>query len=496
LDLLTIPAHTSHALQPLDVSVFKPFKQHFREYHDFWSSRNLNESATKDTLAHWVSLALRKALSASNIKKGFSATGIFPVNASAVDSHMLPSHVYESPNGQQQSPNGQQQSPDGEQQSPNGDHQSPNGDQLTPNGEQQSPTGTQLSPLGQGDSYMQTDIEHRYEEQGIDREGEMCEESAPVSEPANIEADFAEVPHSTAEHFFVDVDPLNPCGDDELVGLEAGGENAGSITRFLTLPTVAARANARHRDPIMDFSKSIMLTSNEYMAAAASVAESKANAAREKEIARAEKEERRKRKQVERDEERRAKEIRANQLAEARAQKMALREEARAAKEARAAEAAHARALKAAEKEHAKRLRAERAIQAADARAQREGSKARRAAEALSRAMEMAQGRQAPSRHPGSSSTQAAFFDATLGRLQPTQACEIPPAFGGFVTLATSTRHSPPGPPPHHRVRRIRPLQPMRQLQYIGDEVSHPFSVQVFGNSGYGVSPIPAHFKS
>ena len=29
LDLLTLLAHTSHALQPLDVAVFKPFKQHF-----------------------------------------------------------------------------------------------------------------------------------------------------------------------------------------------------------------------------------------------------------------------------------------------------------------------------------------------------------------------------------------------------------------------------------------------------------------------------------
>lgn len=29
LDLLTLPTHTSHALQPLDVVVFKPFKQYF-----------------------------------------------------------------------------------------------------------------------------------------------------------------------------------------------------------------------------------------------------------------------------------------------------------------------------------------------------------------------------------------------------------------------------------------------------------------------------------
>ncbi len=100
LDLLTLPAHTSHALQPLDVSVFKPFKQHFREYRDFWSSRNFNKAASKEILAQWVSLALRKALSSSNIKRGFSATGIFPFNCHTVDSQLLPSEVFKSLDGE------------------------------------------------------------------------------------------------------------------------------------------------------------------------------------------------------------------------------------------------------------------------------------------------------------------------------------------------------------------------------------------------------------
>jgi hypothetical protein len=47
LDLLTLPSYTSHALQPLDVSVFKPFKTFFREYRDFWTSRHLNQIVTK-----------------------------------------------------------------------------------------------------------------------------------------------------------------------------------------------------------------------------------------------------------------------------------------------------------------------------------------------------------------------------------------------------------------------------------------------------------------
>jgi hypothetical protein len=80
LDLLTLPSHTSHALQPLDISVFKLFKQHFREYRDFWIFHNLNQPARKQTLAQWVALSLKKVLSVTNIRNGFSSTGIFPFN--------------------------------------------------------------------------------------------------------------------------------------------------------------------------------------------------------------------------------------------------------------------------------------------------------------------------------------------------------------------------------------------------------------------------------
>jgi hypothetical protein len=74
LDLVSLPSHTSHALQPLDVSVFKPFKTYLREYLNYWTSRNVGLKATKEALSHWVSLAMRKAQMENNIKKGFSKT--------------------------------------------------------------------------------------------------------------------------------------------------------------------------------------------------------------------------------------------------------------------------------------------------------------------------------------------------------------------------------------------------------------------------------------
>jgi hypothetical protein len=95
LDLLTLPSYTFHAMQPLDVSIFKPFKTFFREYRDFWTSRNLNQVVTKQTLEHWVSLGLKRALTPQNIKNGFRSTGIFPLNENAVDSHFGPNGTFE-----------------------------------------------------------------------------------------------------------------------------------------------------------------------------------------------------------------------------------------------------------------------------------------------------------------------------------------------------------------------------------------------------------------
>lgn len=473
LDLLTLPAHTSHALQPLDVSVFKPFKQYFREYRDFWSSRNLDESATKDVLAQWVSLALRKALSVNNIQKGFSATGIFPLDFHAVDSHLLPSEVFTTPDGGDRAGHGHDDARD-----------------AVPDRER--------------------DDGHA---QGTSEEGE--EGDIPVRGAADLEADLAEVPDSNSEHFFVDADPSNPTTADEVIGLEANPNDVESITRFLTLPTVAARVNARHRDPIMDFSKSIMLTSEQYISAAAQVQEAKAAATRQKEIARQEKEERKKRKEIQREEERKAKEARAAELAEARAQKQAEREEARAAREAKAAEAAHARAVKAAEREHAQRLKAERAMQVADERARREVEKARKASVLLARATERLQGHQIPvenQRIPSPLSTEPpsgdGFFEVNTpqGAASPTahsphlaptvHSPHLPSTssqqptdfatqtqFPGFVTHVTSTMHPPP-PPQHHRIRPFRPLPHLTHSPPTPSERGHPFTAHVATGNG------------
>ena len=98
LDLLILPAHISHRLQPLDIAIFAPYKRAFRYYKDAWMLQNLGCPATKKVLAMWVNLGLHRALSFFNIQGGFRSTGIWPYNSYAVDKFFGPSRQFVSNN--------------------------------------------------------------------------------------------------------------------------------------------------------------------------------------------------------------------------------------------------------------------------------------------------------------------------------------------------------------------------------------------------------------
>jgi hypothetical protein len=94
LDMVTLPSHTSHALQPLDVACFRPFKTAFRVYRDIWSIANKGQQCKKEDLAQWMSLSLKKALTPENIKAGFRATGILPLDKDRMSAKMGPSEGF------------------------------------------------------------------------------------------------------------------------------------------------------------------------------------------------------------------------------------------------------------------------------------------------------------------------------------------------------------------------------------------------------------------
>ena len=95
LDIISLPSHTSHVLQPLDVSCFKLFKTAFRQIRDSWTLLNKGKRVGKKDLCEWTSQAFEKSLTTKNIKCGFRKTGIWSFNEHAVLSSMQPSMGFE-----------------------------------------------------------------------------------------------------------------------------------------------------------------------------------------------------------------------------------------------------------------------------------------------------------------------------------------------------------------------------------------------------------------
>ena len=88
LDLVILPSHTSHRLQPMDVSVFAPFKRGLKRNTNAWILHNRGKRAGKQVLAMWISDGLQRALTPENIKVGFCAIGIWPLDHHKVDQYL------------------------------------------------------------------------------------------------------------------------------------------------------------------------------------------------------------------------------------------------------------------------------------------------------------------------------------------------------------------------------------------------------------------------
>jgi hypothetical protein len=59
LDMITLASHTSHTLQPLKMSYFKPFKTTFRKFRGASRSRSNHMELSKINLVGWVDQALK-----------------------------------------------------------------------------------------------------------------------------------------------------------------------------------------------------------------------------------------------------------------------------------------------------------------------------------------------------------------------------------------------------------------------------------------------------
>lgn len=101
--MLTIPPHTSHRLQPLDKSVYGPFKTYYNRALDGWMRSNPSKTANIYQIPGCVNDAFMSAMTPRNISSGFRSTGIFPYNRDVFsDAEFEPSMVSDRPNLEQQ----------------------------------------------------------------------------------------------------------------------------------------------------------------------------------------------------------------------------------------------------------------------------------------------------------------------------------------------------------------------------------------------------------
>ena len=78
--IVTLPAHCSHRMQPLDVSVMAPFKTFYSEEINAWHHRNPGRTISIHELAAPVNKAFTRAFSMVNITAGFAKSSVWPPN--------------------------------------------------------------------------------------------------------------------------------------------------------------------------------------------------------------------------------------------------------------------------------------------------------------------------------------------------------------------------------------------------------------------------------
>ncbi|XP_060846584.1 uncharacterized protein LOC132926267 [Rhopalosiphum padi] len=81
--LLSFPPHYSHKLQPLNRSIYKPFKQFLNQYMSDWVENNPGKKLGSYIVPSVSTSALINAATPRNIIDGFSMSGIWPLNREA-----------------------------------------------------------------------------------------------------------------------------------------------------------------------------------------------------------------------------------------------------------------------------------------------------------------------------------------------------------------------------------------------------------------------------
>lgn len=100
---LTFPPHTTHRLQPLDVSVLSSFKSSLKTSFNEWLQLHPGQRISIHEIAELATVPYLNAYTPRNITSGFQKPGILPFNRNAFSNQdSLPAEVTNRPDPTQQ----------------------------------------------------------------------------------------------------------------------------------------------------------------------------------------------------------------------------------------------------------------------------------------------------------------------------------------------------------------------------------------------------------
>ena len=90
--LFCLPPHTTHLAQPLDKSIFSPLKTYWSQECQNYLAMNPGKVVTRQVFSQIFSKAWFRGMTPKNVIAGFKATGVFPLDRSAIH---IPGEEYE-----------------------------------------------------------------------------------------------------------------------------------------------------------------------------------------------------------------------------------------------------------------------------------------------------------------------------------------------------------------------------------------------------------------
>lgn len=94
VSIVCLPPHSSHKMQPLDVSFMFPLKTFYAQAIEDWLHSNPGKVVTNFNVGRLFGVAYNRAATMNNSINGFKKTGLFPLNKNAFGDEDFPIHSH------------------------------------------------------------------------------------------------------------------------------------------------------------------------------------------------------------------------------------------------------------------------------------------------------------------------------------------------------------------------------------------------------------------